>query len=152
MKQPCPFRGVGQKNPSPSSSIESITSPLDIDEVKDLATDSSNGSPDELTASPSDTDEVTAFPADAIDSLTQFDHLTASPNELIASPLDTEQVTSSPNDSLDAEKEPSYVRYKGKVYTVVTYENGLVSLRISGFKKIVHRNVPLTGCEEVFYD
>ena len=137
---------------SPNGSIKSNTSSLDIEEVTDLATDSSNGSPDESTASPSYTEDVTAFPPDATDSLTQFDELTASPNELIASPLDTEQVTTSPNDSLDAEKEPSYVRYKGKVYTVVTYENGLVSLRISGFKKIVHRNVSLTDCDEVFYD
>ncbi len=49
----------------------------------------------------------------------------------------------------EAQTEPSWVRDQGDVFMVVSYQNGRISLRKAGFKKIVHRNVPLTKCDEI---
>lgn len=67
----------------------------------------------------------------------------------------TGSVTASVEESTEPpleQNEPSSVRYQGELFRVAECYDGRISLRKAGFKKIVHRNVPLNQCDEIFYD
>ena len=76
---------------------------------------------------------------------------TASTTASIASTDQPEQVIASTAPP-EAQTEPKWVRYQGEVFLVASYHDGLLSLRRAGFKKILHKNVPLNKCDEILYE
>jgi putative DNA primase/helicase len=134
-----------------------IGSPLDIEQDTASPTGSPTGSPQNYIGSPLDGERDTASPplehiGSPLDGERDTGFSTASAKDLVNDSLADLDENDKNSEHLEENQSPTWVRYRGETLIVASCDHGLLSLRQSGFLKIVHRNVPISQCEEIFYD